>query len=295
MRLLLTGVHGQVGWELQRSLTTLGEVIPADRNAMDLGNADSIRRCIRDCRPDLIVNPAAYTAVDKAESAPELALAVNAVAPGVMAEEAGRLGIPMVHFSTDYVFDGTQTDAYSETDVTHPQNVYGKTKLAGELAVTATGIPHLIFRTSWVYGMRGRNFLLTMQRLARERESLQVVDDQFGAPTWSRSIAEATASSITRWLENADRKESSGVYHLSCGGRTSWHGFTAAILSQMRKSGETVATLNAISAAAYPTPAMRPQNSILSNAKLAKAFGVYLPDWETALTMCLDSAEDLPI
>lgn len=295
MKLLLTGVNGQVGWELRRSLASLGEVIPADRNAMDLGNADSIRRYIRDCRPDLIVNPAAYTAVDKAESESELAMAVNAVAPGVMAEEAGRLGIPMVHFSTDYVFDGTKADAYTEADVTHPKNVYGITKLAGEQAVATAGIPHLIFRTSWVYGMRGRNFLLTMQRLARERESLQVVNDQFGAPTWSRSIAEASTSSIARWLGNVDRMECSGVYHLSCGGRTSWHGFTAAILSQMRKSGETVARLNAIPSASYPTPAMRPQNSVLSNAKLAQAFGVHLPDWEAALSMCLDSEEDLPI
>jgi dTDP-4-dehydrorhamnose reductase len=295
VRLLLTGVNGQVGWELQRSLATLGEVIPADRNAMDLGNADSIRRYIRDCRPDLIVNPAAYTAVDKAESEPELAMAVNAVAPGVMAEEAGTLGIPMVHFSTDYVFDGTKATAYVETDVTHPQNVYGKTKLAGEQAVAAAGIPHLIFRTSWVYGMRGRNFLLTMQRLARERDELKVVNDQFGAPTWSRLIAEASTSSIARWLGNVDQVGCSGVYHLSCSERTSWHGFTAAILSHMRKSGETVARLNAIPAAAYPTPAVRPQNSILSNAKLAQVFGVNLPDWEMALSMCLDSAEDLPI
>ncbi|MEQ1593121.1 MAG: dTDP-4-dehydrorhamnose reductase [Thiobacillaceae bacterium] len=295
MRLLLTGVNGQVGWELQRSLATLGEVIPADRNAMDLSNADSIRRYIRDCRPDLIVNPAAYTAVDKAESEPELAMAVNVIAPGVMAEEAGRLGIPMVHFSTDYVFDGTKTDAYTETDATHPQNVYGKTKLAGEQAVSAAGIPHLIFRTSWVYGMRGRNFLLTMQRLARERDELKVVNDQFGAPTWSRAIAEVSTLSIARWIEDVNQMKNSGVYHLSCGGRTSWHGFTAAILAQMRVKGETVAKLDAIPAAAYPTPAMRPQNSILSNAKLAQAFGVHLPDWEAALSMCLDSAEDLPI
>lgn len=293
MRILLTGVNGQVGWELRRTLAPMAEVIAVDRSVMDLTCTDSIRRCVRGLRPDLMVNPAAYTAVDKAESEPELAMAINGVAPGVMAEEAGRLGIPLVHFSTDYVFDGAKADAYFETDAPNPQNVYGRSKLAGEEAVAAAGILHLVLRTSWVYGARGRNFLLTMQRLARERTELGVVNDQFGAPTWSRLVAEATALAIGRWVEDVDRAGKSGVYHLSCAGHTTWHGFTAAILSHMRREGGQLASLKAISTVAYPTPAQRPVNSVLSNSKLSSAFGIKLPDWEDALALCLDSARGL--
>ncbi len=283
MRILLTGVNGQVGWELQRSLAPLGEVVAADRNALDLADTAAIRRAVAAIAPDLIVNPAAYTAVDKAESEPELAYAINAVAPA----ELTACGIPLVHFSTDYVFDGRKAGAYTEDDTPSPLGVYGASKLAGEQAVQCAGIPHLILRSSWVYGLRGRNFLLTLQRLARERGSLAVVDDQFGAPTWSRLVAEATALAIARWLDRPDQTATSGIYHLSCDGRTSWHGFAAAILAHRAKTGENPARLTAIPTSGYPTPAARPSNAQLDCGKLAATFGVRLPDWEAALALCL--------
>ena len=288
MKILLTGVNGQVGWELQRTLAPLGEVIAADRGVLDLADRAAIRRRVEAIAPDLIVNPAAYTAVDKAESEPELAHAINALAPG----ELAACGIPLVHFSTDYVFDGRKPGAYTEEDTPNPLGVYGATKLAGEQAVARAGAPHLILRTSWVYGLRGRNFLLTMQRLARERDSLSVVDDQFGAPTWSRLIAEATALVIARWLHHPNQNATAGVYHLSCGGRTSWHGFTAAILAHLAVTEGKLARLTAISTSGYPTPAARPANSQLDCGKLAATFGVRLPDWETALSLCLE--QNLP-
>lgn len=284
MRILLTGINGQVGWELQRTLAPLGEVIAADRNVLDLADTASIRRRVMALAPDLIVNPAAYTAVDKAESEPDLAHVINAAA---VSELAG-CGMPLVHFSTDYVFDGRKAGAYKEDDPPNPLGVYGATKLAGEEAVQCAGIPHLILRTSWVYGLRGRNFLLTMQRLARERDSLAVVDDQFGAPTWSRLIAEGTALVIARWLDRADQTAASGIYHLACGGRTSWHGFTAAILAHLAAGEEKLASLTAIPSSGYPTPAARPANSQLDCGKLADAFGVRLPDWERALALCME-------
>ena len=284
MRILLTGVNGQVGWELQRTLAPLGEVIAADRSLLDLADTASIRRRVAAIAPDLIVNPAAYTAVDKGESEPDLAHAINAAAPG----ELAACGVPLVHFSTDYVFDGTKAGAYTEADAPNPLGVYGTSKLAGEAAVARAGIPHLILRTSWVYGLRGRNFLLTMQKLARERDALSVVDDQFGAPTWSRLIAEATALVVARWLDRSDLTASSGVYHLTCGGRTSWHGFTAAILAHLAANESKLARLTAIPTSGYPTPAARPANSQLDCGKLADAFGVRLPDWEQALALCLE-------
>ena len=288
MRILLTGVNGQVGWELQRTLAPLGEVIAVDRNRLDLADKAGIRRSVAAIAPDLIVNPAAYTAVDKAESEPELAHAINAVAAG----ELAACGIPLVHFSTDYVFDGRKSDAYTEDDTANPLGVYGASKLAGEQALARAGIPHLILRTSWVYGLRGRNFLLTMQRLARERDTLAVVDDQFGAPTWSRLIAEATALVVARWLDRPDQTATSGIYHLSCGGRTSWHGFAAAILAQMTGADQKLARLTAIPSSGYPTPAARPANSQLNCDRLAETFGVRLPGWETALALCLE--QNLP-
>jgi len=288
VRILLTGVNGQVGWELQRTLAPLGEVIAADRSALDLADTAGIRRSVAAIAPDLIVNPAAYTAVDKAESEPELAHAINAIAPG----ELAACGIPLVHFSTDYVFDGRKAGAYTEDDTPTPLGIYGASKLAGEGAVARAGFPHLILRTSWVYGLRGRNFLLTIQRLARERESLSVVNDQFGAPTWSRLIAEATALVVARWLERTDQTATSGIYHLTCGGRTSWHGFTAAILAHLAGTEAKLARLAAIPTSGYPTPAARPANSQLDCGKLAATFGVGLPDWENALALCLD--QDLP-
>ena len=232
MKILLTGATGQVGYELARSLQGVGEVVAVDRAVMDLSDLDQVRDVIRQVKPGLIVNPAAYTAVDKAEGEPELAHRVNAEAPGLMAREAKLLGAAMVHYSTDYVFDGADPAARVEDDPTGPLNVYGASKLAGEQAIAEAGIPHLIFRTSWVYGMRGKNFLLTMLRLARERDELRVVADQHGAPTWSRTIADTSALVLAQaragggdwWARN------SGVYHLSAQGRTTWFEFTQAIV-----------------------------------------------------------------
>ncbi len=288
MRILLTGVNGQVGWELQRTLAPLGEVVAADHGRLDLADTAAIRRAVDAIAPDLIVNPAAYTAVDKAETESELTHAINAAAPGELAQAAAARGIPLVHFSTDYVFDGRKPTPYTEADAPNPLGVYGATKLAGERAVARAGAPHLILRTSWVYGLRGRNFLLTMQRLLRERDALAVVDDQFGAPTWSRLIAEATALVVARWLDRSDQAATSGIYHLSCGGCTSWHGFTAAIRAHLVESDAKLARLTAIPTSGYPTPAARPANSQLDCDKLAATFGVRLPDWESALALCLE-------
>jgi dTDP-4-dehydrorhamnose reductase len=280
-RILLTGRNGQVGWELQRTLAPLGEVVAVDRQVLDLSNPDSIRATIREIKPDLIVNPAAYTAVDKAESEPDLAMAVNGVAPGIMAEEAKKLGAALIHYSTDYVFDGRNATPYTEDDIPNPINVYGRTKLAGEDAIRAAGIPHLILRTSWVYGMRGKNFLLTIQRLARERDELKIVDDQIGAPTWSRMIAEATCQ-ITAQL-GSDLMDVSGIYNLTAGGLTSWHGFTREILRNMQLATK----LTPIPSTAYPLPAARPLYSLLSGNKLSTTFGLSLPVWDTSLALCL--------
>jgi dTDP-4-dehydrorhamnose reductase len=298
MKILLTGKNGQVGWELQRALATLGDVVAADRQGMDLANPDSIRSAIRATRPDLIVNAAAYTAVDKAESEPDLAMAINGTAPGIMAEEAKRLGAAMVHYSTDYVFDGTKTSPYTEEDTPNPINVYGKTKLAGEQAVQATGIPHLIFRTSWVYGLRGKNFLLTILRLAQERDELKIVDDQVGAPTWSRLIAEATAQILAQIRMPIAHHplriaEVSGLYHLTSAGQTSWHGFARAILDHSGLVGiKPLARLTAIPGADYPLPAPRPGNSGLSNKKMQQVFGLALPAWDAALALC---CQEMPV
>jgi dTDP-4-dehydrorhamnose reductase len=285
MKILLTGVNGQVGWELQRSLATLGTVIAPRRDQLDLSDAHALRESIRSIRPQLIVNPAAYTAVDKAESEPALAYAINAIAPAIMAEEAKTLGAAIVHFSTDYVFDGSQTQPWQETDTPNPLGVYGATKLEGEQAIQAMDIPHLILRTSWVYGLRGGNFLLTMQRLFREREQLNIVNDQFGAPTWSRMIAEASAQILAQ--RPFAQPHLSGIYHLSNGGRTHWHEFASAILARTPLPTGKHITLTPIPATHYPTPAQRPANSVLNNGKLYKTFHIQLPDWEAALNLCL--------
>ncbi len=289
--ILLTGASGQVGWELQRTLATLGRVVAPSHAEFDLARPDTLADALRAIKPDLIVNPAAYTAVDQAETEQELAYAINAEAPLALAREAARRGITLVHYSTDYVFDGTQFGAYAEYDALRPLGVYGASKQAGEELVQASGADHLIFRTSWVYGLRGKNFLLTMQRLARERDKLAVVADQFGAPTWARSIAEATAQALALWLAPgataADRQRLSGIYHMSCGGRVSWHGFAEAILQDLQNRGEKIPALKAISTAEYPTQAQRPANSVLSNEKLQQTFGVRMPDWQHALALCL--------
>jgi dTDP-4-dehydrorhamnose reductase len=288
MKILLTGKNGQVGWELQRTLAPLGEVVAVDRQPLDLGNPDSIRSVIREVKPDLIVNPAAYTAVDKAESETELAMAVNGIAPGIMAEEAKKLGAALIHYSTDYVFDGSKSSPYTEEDTPNPLNVYGKTKLAGEQAIQAVGVPHLILRTSWVYGMRGRNFLLTILRLAKERDELKIVDDQIGAPTWSRMIAEATAQILAQSVLPLPHHplpiaEVSGVYNLTAAGRTSWRGFTQAIVENAQAGTRVIPILTAD----YPLPAPRPLFSRLAGEKLTRNFGMKLPPWEESLALCM--------
>lgn len=294
MNILLTGVTGQVGWELKRTLAPLGQVVGLDRRALDLADTTAIRQRVEEIAPRLIVNPAAYTAVDKAEHEPERARLINAIAPGILAEAARACGAVLVHYSTDYVFDGSKDGAYREDDAPNPLNVYGATKLAGEEAIRASGVRHLILRTSWVYGRRGGNFLLTMQRLMRERPALKVVDDQIGAPTWSRLIAEATAQILAQCLSparGADRPEPWGTYHLTCSGATSWYGFASAIAEF-----EGCATpIIPIPSADYPTPARRPANSRLDNGKLARVFGLKLPDWRDALKLCLDEADELVI
>lgn len=297
--ILLTGVNGQVGYELQHTLTVLGRAVALDRSQLDLTDADAIRRVVRDIKPGLIINPAAYTAVDKAESEPELAYAINATAPAVLAEEAARLGAVLVHYSTDYVYDGTKPSAYIETDPTNPLSVYGKSKLAGENAIRSVDLPHLILRTSWVYGIRGKNFLRTILRLAAERENLRVVSDQIGAPTWSRSIAEATASAMLNWDESK-----SGTYHLSCTGQTSWHGFAQGIVDEYDALREargwprlkaSVADIEAIITADYPTPAPRPANSRLDCTKLEQAFSETMPAWREALKEVLGDVDFNPV
>ncbi|MHB0974264.1 MAG: dTDP-4-dehydrorhamnose reductase [Thiobacillus sp.] len=293
-RILLTGANGQVGWELRRTLSGLGEVAALDSQAMNLADADAVRRKVREIAPRVIVNPAAYTAVDKAESEPERARAVNAVAPGILAEEAGRLGALLVHYSTDYVFNGGGTTPWREDDACDPLNVYGATKLAGEHAIQASGCRHLIFRTSWVYGARGSNFLLTMRRLMRERPELKIVADQVGAPTWCRDLAEATAqvlSQVASPMHAADEAGSWGVYHMTNAGETSWHGFAEAIQA-LDEFDETCvpAHLRPIPSADYPTPAKRPLNSRLNSDKLERMFGLRLQDWRAALALCLEAS-----
>jgi dTDP-4-dehydrorhamnose reductase len=279
VKILLTGKDGQVGWELQRTLAPLGEVIATGRAELDLADADPIRRCIRAAAPDVIVNAAAYTAVDKAESERELANAVNGVAPGIIGEEAKRLGALLVHYSTDYVFDGRKYDPYTEDDAAAPLNAYGATKLAGERAIIASGAPHLILRTSWVYAARGRNFLLTMLKLAAEREELKIVDDQTGAPTSARAIADATARILTLGREG----KGEGVFHLTAGGSTTWFGFARAILTATHAERGRSPKLIPITTEAYNAPAKRPKNSVLSNDKLERVFGFRLLPWEEGL------------
>ncbi|MEA5576904.1 dTDP-4-dehydrorhamnose reductase [Anabaena sp. UHCC 0451] len=290
MKILLTGTTGQVGWELQRTLMTVGDVISLGRNQLDLAKPDTICQIIRDVKPDLIVNPAAYTVVDKAESEPDLAMMINGIAPGIIAEEAKRLGAAMIHYSTDYVFDGTKDTPYLENDRTNPQNIYGKTKLAGEEAIKSVGVNYLILRTSWVYGLHGKNFLLTMQRLAKEREEIRVVDDQIGAPTWSRMIAEITAQIVSQSQPNPSNffASKSGLYHLSASGKTSWYGFAKAIFNDDFPNNERkLQRLIPITTPEYPTPANRPAFSLLDHQKLSHTFGLVMPDWEQVLQLVL--------
>lgn len=307
-KILLTGKNGQVGHDLQRFLPRLGEVVALDRQQLDLSRFDEIRRVIRQIRPALIVNAAAYTAVDLAEKEHSLAQAINAEAPAIMAEEARRIGAALVHYSTDYVFDGIKNSPYEEADPTEPNNVYGKTKLAGEQAIRDSGAHHLIFRTAWVYSTRGKNFLLTILRLATEREELRIVNDQIGAPTWSREIASATAEVLQKFFDRTGNvsawAELGGTYHMTAGGETSWFEFAKAILEEAKKQATSPApwlaeathrkpllsrVVTPITTAEYPTPARRPAYSVLSNIHTVRTFGIELADWRTQLhRVCTD-------
>ena len=292
LRILITGALGQIGHELQHSLAPLGALTAVDATDLDLADADAVRRFLRQTRPDVLVNPAAFTAVDRAETEESLALAVNGIAPGVMAEEMARLGGLMVHYSTDYVFDGTARAAWREQDEPNPLSAYGRSKLAGERAVRAAGGAHVILRTSWLYGRHGGNFMLTILRLARQRDELRVVADQFGAPTWSRTVAAGTEQVIRHaWAEQAARQragEWSGVYHLSNGGVTTWHGFAQAIVALAPElAGRRHVRVLPITTADYPLPARRPGNSVLDNTRIERVFGVRQVDWEEALRGCL--------
>lgn len=291
--LLVTGSNGQVGFELRRSLAPLGRVVALDRAGCDLSRPNDIRRVVREYRPVVIVNPAAYTAVDKAESEAELAYAINATAVGVLAEEAKALGSLLVHYSTDYVFDGTKASAYVETDAVNPQSVYGKSKLAGEQAIAADGGPNLVFRTCWVAGAHGGNFAKTMLKLGRERDSLRVIADQFGAPTTAALIADVTAQVVARhWLFGDKQAFASGIYHLAAGGETTWHAYATEVLRYAAIKGVELkvdpARIEAIPATAYPLPAPRPGNSRLDTGKLRQTFGIHLPDWQQGVNLLLD-------
>lgn len=283
-RILITGKHGQVGFELQRSLSVLGDIVAVDRTECDLSKPAMIREVVARIRPDIIVNPAAYTAVDKAETEVDLAHAVNAGAPEVLAHEASRSGALLVHYSTDYVFDGRKAEPYKEEDIPNPQSVYGKTKLAGEEAIRAIHGKHLILRTSWVFGAYGNNFLKTVLRLAKERDHLRIVADQYGAPTSASLIADVTAQIVGQYLKVAEGDRFSyGTYHLAAGGETTWHGYAQAVVQRARAVNFALKVqpqaIEPIPSSAYPLPAPRPSSSRLDTAKLQKTFGLVLPDW----------------
>jgi len=295
MKILVTGKDGQLGWELQRTVAPLGTVHAAGRLELNLRSPDAIRELLRSVRPDVVVNAAAYTDVNKAESDRDVANEVNGRAPGVMAEELKRYGGRLlVHYSTDYVFDGSLTRPYREDDPTNPVNAYGESKLLGEQAIQEVGGAYLIFRTEWVYATRGRNFLVTILRLAREGKPLRVVDDQVGAPTWSRMIAEATAAVLAQLGSEGPPK---GVYHITAAGQATWHQFAKAILAQCATQASTakgrewceqgLQRLAPISSAELLSPARRPAYSLLCNDKLAQTFGICLPDWRDQLCLAL--------
>jgi len=291
-KILLTGKNGQVGWELARALGPLGRVTAVDVDEVDFTNLVAVRELVRGLRPELIVNPAAYTAVDRAESEPDLAQAINGDAPGALAEEADRLGAAIVHFSTDYVFDGTKGEPYIEDDPPNPTCAYGRSKLAGERAVIGSSERHVILRLAWVYGIRGGNFLMTMLRLAGERDTVRVVDDQIGSPSWSRMIAAATAALCHGLFHGVEIP--AGIYHLPAGGTTSWHGFAAAIFELCAgRLIERAPRLEPIATSEYPTAAARPPYSVLSGEKLRAAAGIALPDWRYQLEQAVADAAEL--
>ena len=275
MRILLTGRNGQVGWELERILPAAGDLIATDRTTLDLADEEAIRRFVREVRPDVIVNAAAYTAVDKAESEAELARRVNGAAPGALAEEARRLDALLVHYSTDYIFDGQKAAAYVEDDAPNPLNVYGRSKLEGERRVAASGCRFLILRTSWVYAPRGKNFFLTIAKKVRAGEELRVVDDQRGVPTEARFLAQTTLALLE---ENTE-----GLFHLVPRGESTWHGFATQIAKRLGSERP----ITAIPSSAYPTPARRPLNSVLDSRKLSTALAIPLPAWQSLLDRCM--------
>jgi len=284
MRILVLGRHGQVGTALTQSLQGLGELITLDRAQLHLSNPDAIRTVLRELQPQMIINAAAYTAVDAAELDAATAFQINAEAPRVIAEESERLGAALIHYSTDYVFDGGKQGAWMEDDATAPLSVYGHSKLAGEHAITDVGGTYLILRTSWVYGLHGKNFLQTMLKLAETRDELAIVDDQIGAPTWAVTIADATAAIIRDAGEPSQLAALSGIYHLCAGGHTSWFGFAQAIFAHA--SIQRKPKLRPITTAEYPTPAKRPSNSMLNTDKFRHTFGD-LPAWDDALQTCM--------
>ncbi len=292
MKILLLGKGGQVGWELQRSLAPLGELIAldADSNTLcgDFTDPTGLAETVRRVAPDIIVNAAAHTAVDKAESEPELARTINATAPGVLAQEAQRLDAWLVHYSTDYVFDGSGEQSWCEQDATAPLNVYGATKLEGERLIQQSGCKHLIFRTSWVYGARGGNFAKTMLRLAQERDSMKVINDQYGAPTGADLLADVTAHAIRTAFA---RPEVAGLYHLVAGGVTSWHEYASMVIAYARDQGVAIKVaqqaIHAVPTSVFPTPAKRPHNSRLNTDKLKHTFDLTLPDWQAGVTRML--------
>ncbi|MEP7276012.1 MAG: dTDP-4-dehydrorhamnose reductase [Betaproteobacteria bacterium] len=281
--ILVTGARGQLGAELVAALAPLGRVVAVDRTRVDLADADAIVRVVRDVAPAWIVNAAAYTAVDRAEAERGHAFAVNARAPGILAEEAKRQGAILIHYSTDYVFDGAQRGPYDESAPPNPLNVYGASKLEGERAIAAAGAAALTLRTSWVYGLHGSNFLLTIRRLAAQRDEIRIVDDQTGVPNWSRALAGATASLLARG--RACVAERAGLYHLSGAGHTTWYGFARAIVGDVPRPA-----LVPITTAEFPTPATRPAYGVLSSDRLREAFGLALPEWRTMLASCVASA-----
>lgn len=296
MRILLTGKHGQVGFELQRTLAPLGEVHAVDYAECDLADTTAVSTLVRSVRPDLIVNPAAYTAVDKAESEPQTAYAINAVAPGVLGEEAAKLGAWVVHYSTDYVFDGTKLGAYREDDLTNPQSVYGRTKRDGEIALRESGAQHLIFRTSWVVGVQGNNFAKTILRLALEREQLTVVADQYGAPTSAALLADVTAQLVRQRQREGDEHFPFGLYHLAASGETNWCEYARIVVAEALAAGRSLKLspdcVRPIPSSEYPTAAKRPANSRLDTGKLRKTFGFELPDWQNGVRHVLQQILD---
>ena len=295
MKILLLGKNGQVGWELQRSLAPLGELIALDSGSRemcgDFTNPAELARTVRAVAPDVIVNAAAHTAVDKAESEPELARTINALAPGVLAQEAMRTNAWLIHYSTDYVFDGGGDQSWLESDATAPLNVYGATKLEGEQLIQQSGCRHLILRTSWVYGARGGNFARTMLRLAQERDSLNIIDDQIGAPTGADLLADVSAHAVRTALQ---RPEVSGLYHLVAGGETSWHGYARFVIDFAARSGIDIKVsqdaIKPVPTSAFPTPAKRPHNSRMDTTKLRQTFGLHLPAWQTGVERMLSEA-----